>query len=82
MLGVGGEPPVPEFLIDAAYASPAQLAILPMQDLLARDSGAPDELAGHRRSATGVGASLGADVPASARRSVPRSVRLARRAVA
>ena len=39
-LGVGPTPPVPDFLIDAAYASDAALAILPMQDLLARDSGA------------------------------------------
>jgi 4-alpha-glucanotransferase len=39
-LGVGSTPPVPDFLIDAAYASNAALAILPMQDLLARDSGA------------------------------------------
>jgi 4-alpha-glucanotransferase len=37
-LGVGLEPPVPDFLIDAAYASNAALAILPMQDLLALDS--------------------------------------------
>ena len=40
MLGTGPTPPVPDFLIDAAYASNAALAILPMQDLLARDSGA------------------------------------------
>lgn len=40
MLGVGPTPAVPEFLIDAAYASNAALAIVPMQDLLARDSGA------------------------------------------
>ena len=39
-LGVGPSPPVPDFLIDAAYASKAALAIIPMQDLLARDSGA------------------------------------------
>jgi 4-alpha-glucanotransferase len=39
-LGLGPAPPVPDFLIDAAYASKAALAILPMQDLLARDSGA------------------------------------------
>jgi 4-alpha-glucanotransferase len=39
-LGVGPAPPVPECLIDAAYASNAALAIVPMQDLLARDSGA------------------------------------------
>jgi len=37
-LGVGPTPPVPDFLIDAAYASNAALAILPMQDLLALDS--------------------------------------------
>jgi 4-alpha-glucanotransferase len=37
-LGVGPTPPVPDFLIDAAYASNAALAIVPMQDLLARDS--------------------------------------------
>ena len=30
----------PEFLVEAAYASNAALAIVPMQDLLARDSGA------------------------------------------
>ena len=40
MLGVGSAPPVPDFLIDAAFASNAALAIVPMQDLLARDSGA------------------------------------------
>jgi 4-alpha-glucanotransferase len=40
MLGVGPTPAVPEFLIDAAYASNAALAMIPMQDLLARDSGA------------------------------------------
>jgi 4-alpha-glucanotransferase len=31
---------VPDFLIDAAYASNSALAVVPMQDLLARDSGA------------------------------------------
>jgi 4-alpha-glucanotransferase len=35
MLGVGPAPSVPEFLIDAAYASRAALAIVPFQDLLA-----------------------------------------------
>jgi 4-alpha-glucanotransferase len=40
MLGLGPAPSVPEFLIEEAYASNAVLAILPMQDLLARDSGA------------------------------------------
>jgi 4-alpha-glucanotransferase len=40
MLGVGPAPPVPELLIDAAYASSSVLAIVSMQDLLARDSGA------------------------------------------
>ena len=40
MLGVGPTPPVPEFLIEAAYASNAALAIVPLQDLLGRDSGA------------------------------------------
>jgi 4-alpha-glucanotransferase len=40
MLGRGPTPPVPEFLIEEAYASNAALAIVPMQDLLARDSGA------------------------------------------
>jgi 4-alpha-glucanotransferase len=39
-LGLDHAPPVPDFLIDAAYASSAALSILPMQDLLARDSGA------------------------------------------
>jgi 4-alpha-glucanotransferase len=38
MLGVGAAPPVPEFMIDAAYASPAALAVVPLQDLLACDS--------------------------------------------
>jgi 4-alpha-glucanotransferase len=37
---VGPTPRVPEFLIHAAYESNAALAVLPMQDLLARDSGA------------------------------------------
>lgn len=53
MLGVGPTPPVPEFLIDAAYASNAALAVIPMQDLLARDSGArmntPGTLVGNWR---------------------------------
>ena len=40
MLGLGPTPRVPEFLVHAAYESNAALAILPMQDLLARDSGA------------------------------------------
>jgi 4-alpha-glucanotransferase len=39
-LGLGPAPPVPEFLIEEAYASNAALAVVPMQDLLARDSGA------------------------------------------
>jgi 4-alpha-glucanotransferase len=45
-LRVGPAPAVPEFLIEAAYASNAALAILPMQDLLARDSGARMNLPG------------------------------------
>jgi 4-alpha-glucanotransferase len=40
MLGLGPTPSVPEFLIEEAYASNAALAVVPMQDLLARDSGA------------------------------------------
>jgi 4-alpha-glucanotransferase len=40
MLGVGDSPVVPDFLIDAAYASHAALAVVPMQDLLALDSAA------------------------------------------
>ncbi len=40
MLGLGATPPVPEFLIEEAYTSNAVLAIVPMQDLLGRDSGA------------------------------------------
>jgi 4-alpha-glucanotransferase len=51
MLGVGSTPRVPDFLIDAAYASNAALAVIPMQDLLARDSSArmntPGTLAGN-----------------------------------
>jgi 4-alpha-glucanotransferase len=39
-LDLGPTPLVPDFLIDAAYLSNAALAILPMQDLLARDSSA------------------------------------------
>jgi len=34
-LGVAGPPQVPEFLIDTVYGSAAQLAVVPMQDLLA-----------------------------------------------
>lgn len=37
-LGLGDAPAVPEFLIDAVYGSNANLAIVPMQDLLALDS--------------------------------------------
>jgi len=40
MLGVPAQPAVPDFLIDAAYASKATLAVVPMQDLLALDSSA------------------------------------------
>jgi 4-alpha-glucanotransferase len=40
LLRTGATPPVPEFLIEAAYASNATLAVVPMQDLLKRDSGA------------------------------------------
>ena len=40
MLGVPEPPEVPDFLIDAAYASKAALAVVPMQDLLALDSSA------------------------------------------
>jgi 4-alpha-glucanotransferase len=38
MLGAPEHPAVPDFLIDAAYASNAALAVVPMQDLLALDS--------------------------------------------
>jgi 4-alpha-glucanotransferase len=38
LLGIGHEPKVPEFLIEAAYGSRAVLAVIPMQDLLALDS--------------------------------------------
>jgi 4-alpha-glucanotransferase len=38
MLGAPEHPAVPDFLIDAAYASKAALAVVPMQDLLALDS--------------------------------------------
>jgi 4-alpha-glucanotransferase len=37
-LGIAGAPRVPDFLIDAVYDSKAQLAVIPMQDLLALDS--------------------------------------------
>jgi 4-alpha-glucanotransferase len=37
-LGLEGEPQAPDFLIDAVYGSRAQLAVLPMQDLLALGS--------------------------------------------
>jgi 4-alpha-glucanotransferase len=37
-LGLDGEPQAPDFLIDAVYGSRAQLAVLPMQDLLALGS--------------------------------------------
>jgi 4-alpha-glucanotransferase len=40
MLGLGEPPKVPDFLIDAAYASNANLAIVPLQDLLGLDSSA------------------------------------------
>lgn len=40
VLGTGDAPAVPDFLIDAAYASNANLAVVPMQDLLALDSSA------------------------------------------
>jgi 4-alpha-glucanotransferase len=40
MLGIEPALPVPELLVDTAYASNAGLAIVPLQDLLALDSGA------------------------------------------
>ena len=53
MLDVGDTPAVPEFLIEAAYASNAALAIMPLQDLLAHDSGsrmnAPGTVVGNWR---------------------------------
>lgn len=38
--GVGDDAPVPDFLIDAAYASRSRLAVIPLQDLLGLDSDA------------------------------------------
>ena len=71
-LGVGPAPPVPDCLIDAAYASNAALAIVPMQDLLARDSGArmntPGTVVGNWRWRFSWD-----DVPAIARRNLPRA---------
>ena len=53
MLGGSEHPPVPDFMIDAAYASNATLAVVPMQDLLALDSSArmnsPGTVAGNWR---------------------------------
>jgi 4-alpha-glucanotransferase len=40
MLGLEYAPAVPDFLIEAAFASVAALAVVPLQDLLGRDSGA------------------------------------------
>jgi 4-alpha-glucanotransferase len=40
LLGVAQDAPMPDTLIDAAYGSRARLAVIPMQDLLALDSGA------------------------------------------
>jgi 4-alpha-glucanotransferase len=37
-LGLHAEPRVPDFLIDAVYGSASQLAVIPLQDLLARPS--------------------------------------------
>ncbi|HLF09699.1 MAG TPA: 4-alpha-glucanotransferase [Gammaproteobacteria bacterium] len=37
-LGLTDAPQVPDFLVDAAYASRSQLAVIPMQDLLGLDS--------------------------------------------
>ena len=53
MLGVAPAAPMPDVLIDAAYASNAALAVVPMQDLLGCDSGArmnkPGTLVGNWR---------------------------------
>jgi 4-alpha-glucanotransferase len=53
LLDLPPEPAVPDFLIEAAYASNAVLAIVPMQDLLALDSSArmnsPGTVAGNWR---------------------------------
>jgi 4-alpha-glucanotransferase len=38
LLGLGEAAKAPDFLIDAAYASRARLAVVPLQDLLALDS--------------------------------------------
>ena len=85
MLDVGPTPAVPDFLIEAAYASNAALAIVPMQDLLARDSGArmntPGTVVGNWRwrfAWSDVPASLGSARSAAERRA-PRSGRAARR---
>ena len=68
----GPTPPVPEFLIDAAYASNAALAIVPMQDFLARDSGArmntPGTVVGNWRWRF-----AWSDVPASLAATSPRA---------
>jgi 4-alpha-glucanotransferase len=53
MLGVAPTAPMPQVLIDAVYASKAALAVVPMQDLLGRDSDArmnkPGTLVGNWR---------------------------------
>jgi 4-alpha-glucanotransferase len=53
MLGLQGAQKVPDFLIDAAYDAPAQLAVIPLQDLLALGADArmnsPGSVAGNWR---------------------------------
>jgi 4-alpha-glucanotransferase len=78
-LGIDGEPRVPEFLIDAVYGSGAQLAIVPMQDLLGLGSesrmNAPGTTAGNWRWRFGWD-QVGDGLPALSRARAERSSRL------
>jgi 4-alpha-glucanotransferase len=78
-LGLGGEPQVPDSLIDAVYGSGAQLAVLPMQDLLGLDSenrmNSPGTTVGNWRWRF-TWDQVGADLPARSRARAERSSRL------
>src|SRR5690606_35031373 len=75
----GGEPKMPDALIDAAYASPARLAVVPLQDLLGSGSDArmnrPGSADGNWRWRF-PWREIGPDIAIDARRRAERSGRL------
>jgi 4-alpha-glucanotransferase len=80
MLGLTGDVKVPDFLIDAAYDAPAQLAVIPLQDLLGLGREArmnsPGTVVGNWRWRF-TWDQVDADLPAISRARAERSSRLA-----